>query len=212
MPGLVYHNVVDHLRLLYGIGKLAVGFGVPALVQPVNVVLADKVEIILVLSDHKVVVMQIVDELIQHEMQSELFAVYQYEARIEKVVAGHSDYLLGVVAELLGLHHDLLAAGSKIGVLYILEIDPADVPAYHRIAVDIESLGVVGEHLRDEYPVICGDGVIVTHRQLVGNGFKIGRNVNETDLKAVVRQLAHHGSHPLGYFGIKDMHCVPVFP
>ena len=87
MPRLAGHYVVYHLRLFDRISKLSVSLRVPALIQPVNVILADKIEIVLVLSDHEIVVMEVVYEFVQHEMQPELLAVYEHKSRIEKVVA-----------------------------------------------------------------------------------------------------------------------------
>ncbi len=76
-----------HLCLLDGIIYLTESLRVPALIQPVYMVLADKVEIVLVLGHHKVIIMQIVYKLIQHKMQPELFTVYKHKTCVEKVVA-----------------------------------------------------------------------------------------------------------------------------
>ena len=154
MPGLVCHNVVQHLRLLNRVRQRAEHLRVPALVEPVNVILADKIEIVLVLRHHKVVVVQIVNKLVKHKMQPELLAVDKHKPRIEKVVARNTHDLLNVSAVLVYLHHYLLVTRAQVSVLYVGQINLAYISPDDRVAVDVHSLAVIREHLCDKQSVI----------------------------------------------------------
>jgi hypothetical protein len=174
-------------------------------------ILADQIQIVLVLCDHEVVVMEIVDELIQNEMKPELFAVDQHHACVKEIVAGYAHNLLDIITELTALHHSLLMAGTEVSVTDLGEIQPADVSADDRIAVQIQGLGILREHFRDKETIVGRLGIIVPERKLVGNGLKILGHIYEPDLDILAGKPEYRVLHLFGDLRVKDMDDILIF-
>ena len=161
MPRLVGHNVVEDAGFLDGVGDLTEDLGVPSLIQPVDVILAEHVEVVLILRNDEVVGAEQGHEFVQDPPLAESAAVDEENARVEEGVAGDAKHLFHVGAVFVDLNHCLLMAGAHVGAPDIGQIHFADIALHDRVTVNVDRLVIFGEHLGDEQAEIGGLGVVI---------------------------------------------------
>ena len=188
VPGLVEHDVMQDLCFLDRIGDDSEDLGVPSLVQKQHVVLAQQVQVVLVLCDDAVVDLKDLDEALQDVALAEGPAVDQEHSCIEVKVPVQAETFLDVSAVLVNLDHCLLVACSEDIVADVGIEELCHIALNDGIAVDVDGLVILGMHVGDEEPEVGSLGVVVPERELVGYGLQIIRDILEVDLKAIALQ------------------------
>ena len=206
VPGLVEHDVVQDLGFLYGIGDLAEDLGVPSLVEEEDVVLAEQVEIVLVLGDDAVVDLQRLDEPVQDVALAEFVAVQKQDPRVEVEVAVEAQAFLDICSVLVHLDHGLLVAGAQDEAGHIGVEEVGHVAADDGVAVDVDGLVVFRMHVGYEEPEVCCLGIVVPKRELVRYGLQVGRDVLEFDLEAgALQHRPDLGLALVGHVGVEEI-------
>ena len=201
---------MEHPELAFGDRDLPEDLGIPALRQEFHMVLADHVQIIFVLRHHKVINVQKPCKLLQHLLTAELLAVEQKHAGVEVTVAVDAQALFNVSAVFLHLYHCLFMAGTHVTASQLVAVKLRNIAANDRIAVDIDRLVKLGEHLRNEKAVIGGLGIIVPDGKLIADRLQV--------VAYVVKANGHvFPLHPVnrlhglrGDIGMKNMKIIPV--
>jgi hypothetical protein len=145
---------VQNIRFLDGVMNIAKDLGVPALIEPENVILADEVEIILILRNDEIINIKVFDKLIKNLFISELNAVDKQHTRVKEIVSRNANDLFGIGAVFVYLHHRLLVTSAYVAFADVGREKLADITLNDRVAVNIDSLVVHGEHFGDKESVI----------------------------------------------------------
>ena len=202
---------MQDLGFFDGIGDGAEDFGVPPLVDELDVVLAQQVEVVLVLCHHAVVDLQGLDEPVQYVAIPELHAIDQQKACVEVEVPVQSQTFLHVGAVFVHLHHGLLVACAEDEALYVDVEEIAHVTLDDGVAVDVDGLFILGVHVGDEEPEIGCLGVVVPERELVRYAFKILADVFEIDFEAgSFKQVLDLGAAFVGDVRVQEIDLVCV--
>ena len=208
VPGLVEHDVMQDLCFLNRIGDDSEDFGIPSLVQKQHMVLAQQVQVVLVLCDNAVVDLKDLDEALQDIALAEGPAVDQKHACIEVKVSVQTEAFLDVSAVLVNLNHCLLVACSEDIVADVGIEEFGHIVLDDGVAVDVDGLVILGMHVGDEKPEISGLGVVVPERELVGYGLEVIRNIFEVDLKTLTLELFCLDLALCGYVGVQEVDSV----
>ena len=175
---------------------VADGFHVPAAGEPVDFVFADDIEIVLVLSDNKVVITNKGKKLAEDVVFPPLSGVDDDHAGVEVFVAVDAENFFRVIAAIADIVHDGFGNGGHIGVAHRCVIEFGDVIANASIRVDIDGFVILGEVACDNEAEIGGGGVIVADWERGDDAVDQIRDVIEFDGRV---GLGHRKDHFLGF-------------
>ena len=208
MPRLIRHDIMQNIGFLDRKADVSENFSIPALIQPIYAVFADQIQIVLVLCHNKIILIQIINETIQHAALSELSAIDHDHARVKEIVSGNPDNLLRICTEFIHLHHCLLVASSDIGITDINTVQLTDISLHNSVAVNINRLLVLRKHFRNEKSVICSFGIIITDGKSVVNRCKLLCHVAKTDFKIFILQFKKLRLHSVGNKGVQNIDMI----
>ncbi len=175
-------------------------------------ILADQVEIVLVLRDDELVFRQTLGKALEDRLLTEESGVDQQQTRVEEVVARNAHDLLGIGAVMVGLHHRLLVTRADPLVAQLGAVQLADIALHDGVAVDVDDLVILGEHIRDEQAEVGGIAVVITHGKRVGDSVQTLADVGEDDVKMIVA-LGELGRLSLCFgrnTGVQDINAVVI--
>ena len=103
-------------------------------------------------------------------------------------MARYADHLLDIGAVVVDLHHRLLMTGAQPHIAGVGSVQLADIALYDGIAVDIDRLVKLREHIRDKQAEIGCLGVIIADRQIAVDISQAFADVGKNDADAVCFQ------------------------
>lgn len=208
MPRLGSHYVVKNRNFLLLAGDSVVDFGVPFAGQKFYSVLKKQIEIVLVLRYYEIVHAEQFAEFFENVAFAVTRGVYKQDSGVEISVSVYSENLFDVRAESLVVRHYALVHGAGVHSVDIGIEKLRNILFHHRVAVDINNLVVLGEHIGDKQAVVRGFGVVIANGQVARKFFKIGRNVVEGNVAIVGFHGQNFFSVFVGYGGNEKMNVV----
>ena len=145
---------MDELAVLRLIEHLAEHLAVPALGQKKNVIAAEDIEIILVLSYTAIVNAEEIGKALENTSFSEAAAVDEQHACVKEKISVKSEAFLNVATVNVHLNHRLLVACGEVVLLYVMCVKLCNISLHHSVAIHVYRLVYRGKHICDKHTVV----------------------------------------------------------
>ena len=144
------------------------GHGVPLEAHVFHPVLADDVQVVLILCDLEGDALQQTEEHVQEIAFAHGVQIHQQHAGVEVMIRRHPQALLGVQRQRRdGTDHTVRDCPHQI-VLQVHVVQLRHVAQQHHVAVQVQRLVKPGKQIGNEQAVVGGFGIIVPGVELVG--------------------------------------------
>ena len=208
MPRFGSKIVMNDFHLTLLTRQSAKHLGVPIWLQPEKMVLAQQIQIILVLCHHKGIFIQKFHKLLKQFLLPELFAVNH--SRIEIFVAVQTQHLLHIIPEESLLDDHLIPYHPGIALTQMVVEQFRNIPTDNHVAVQIDGFLIFRKHIRNIKSVIGCAGIIIPNRQLYRCIFDVFIHLHEADFKIIIRQVIGKFFSFLRHASAQNVHMVTV--
>ena len=208
MPGLQSEVVVDDTEVARVDAPKLEGLAVPPLGEGIGLVLADDVEVVLILGDDKVVEANELDELAENVMLPPLLAVDDDHSGVEVILGTDAKDLLDIGGSDRDGRDDGILDSGEVLVADVDVEEFGNVSNDRGVGVDVDGFVVLLELISDDEAEIGGKRIVVTNRELVDDVVEVGFDVIEGDGDVLGGHRLDGALVLLGDIGVEDVNLI----